>query len=355
MGVVSVGRTTKAFGNTEGPIESSSNLTSNLSAGELKKLGADNVGDVLNKIADPNWTDPAKKMRTVGNDKLDKEAFFKLMLAQLKNQDPTNPMKSHEMAAQLANFSSLEQMSNMNHTLTEMKDGQKPLEQFQALNFIGKAVAGDSSKIVRARGDTNHDFNFTLKSPAAKVEIRVRNNDTGDIIRTIDLQKLKEGDNKYVWNGMNDKGQAAPAGNYQLFAEAYNDAGQKEAIKTDFEGVITGVNYSPEGPVLLVGNQSVRLRDVKKIQDPSLMKNDQKTNSVVESNLKNKAATDQTVKKQGASGSADATAASGDKSHAASSEPQGAPDAPLKLEQNLMDNVGMSREMQNKLAKETQS
>jgi len=53
------------------------------------------------------------------------------MLAQNENQDPTNPMKSHEMAAQLANFSSLEQMQNMNKNLEELKNGQKPVENFK--------------------------------------------------------------------------------------------------------------------------------------------------------------------------------------------------------------------------------
>lgn len=339
MGVVSVARSTQTFGKTEAPLETSS-TTNNLSSEELKKLGGDNVGEVLNKIADPNWVDPSKKMRAVGSDKLDKDAFFKLMLTQLKNQDPTSPLKSHEMAAQLANFSSLEQMNNMNATLTDLKNGQKPMEQFQALNFIGKAVNGDSSKVTRIRGDKDHDFRFSLTNPAAKVDIRIRNNDTGETIRTISLQKLKEGDNKFIWNGQNDKGQAAPAGNYQMFAEAFNDAGNKQVIKTDFEGVITGVNYSAEGPVLMVGNQSVKLKDIKKIQDPSLMKNDQKVNSVVESNLKTAATTNETDIKQSAT---------------ETSKPvEGAPDAPLKLQQNMMENVGMSSGMKDKLAKEIQ-
>lgn len=342
MSSINVGKTTKAFANAEASIPvDRGGKSSNLSTDEMKKLGADNVGELLNKIADPNWTDPSKKIRTAGSDKLDKDAFFKLMLAQIKSQDPTNPLKSHEMAAQLASFSGLEQMQNMNSTLGELKDAQKPMEQFQALNFIGKAVAGDSSKLNRARGDKEHDFKFDLKSPATRLEIRIRNNDTGETVRKVTLQNAKEGDNKFTWNGLNDKGQPAPAGSYQFFADAFDGNEKKLEIKTDFEGVITGVNYSKEGPILMVGNQSVRLADIKKIQDPSLMKNDQKVNSVVESNLKKEGAVNQTDSKQGESTSTQ-------------TDVPGAPDEPLKLQQNLMESVGMSSEMKERVVKETQ-
>lgn len=341
MSAISTGRMTKTFGNME-PAPESTNTPSQLSTADMKALGTDNVGELLNKLADPNFVDPSKKMRAVGSDKLDKDAFFKLMLAQIKNQDPTNPMKSHEMAAQLASFSGLEQMQNMNTTLNEMKNGQKPMEGFQALNFIGKAVAGDSAKLIRAKGDKEHDFKFDLKSAATKFEIRIRNNDTGETIRTVTLNNLKEGENKYVWNGLNDKGQPAPAGNYQFFAEGTAANGMKMEVKTDFEGLITGVNFSNEGPVLMVGNQSVRLRDIKKIQDPSLMKNDQKINSVVESNLKKEGALNQTDIKQGATAETP-------------QEIEGAPDAPVQMTQNLMDTVGMSSEMMEKIAKETKN
>jgi flagellar basal-body rod modification protein FlgD len=342
MSVMNVTKTTKAFANAENsPVVETNPKSSNLSADDLKKLGAENVGELLNKIADPNWTDPSKKMRSAGSDKLDKDAFFKLMLAQIKSQDPTNPLKSHEMAAQLASFSGLEQMQNINSTLNDMKNGQKPMEQFQALNFIGKAVAGDSAKIVRTRGDKDHDFRFDLKSPATRLEIRVRNNETGETVRKVTLQNTKEGQNKFTWNGLNDKGQPAAAGTYQFFAEAYNGSDQKLEIKTDFEGTITGVNYTSEGPILLVGNQSVRMSDIKKIQDPSLMKNDQKVNSVVESNLKKEDGPSQTENKPGEASATTPAAV------------PGAPEAPMKLQQNLMETVGMSREMMEKVAKET--
>src|SRR6478735_2434672 len=73
--------------------------TRNLSQAEKDALGTEDIGAALNKMADPNYVDPSKKMRGVGDSKMDKDAFFKLMIAQLKNQDPTNPLKNHEMAA----------------------------------------------------------------------------------------------------------------------------------------------------------------------------------------------------------------------------------------------------------------
>lgn len=336
MGVMNVKQTTKAFGQTPDRPTSANANPANLTADELKKLGGENVGEVLNKMSDPNWVDPSKKMRAVGNDKLDKDAFFKLMLAQMKNQDPTNPLKSHEMAAQLANFSSLEQMQNMNSTLTDLKNGQKPMEQFQTLNLIGKAVSGDSSKLVRARGDKEHDIRYHLANDAQEVEVKVRNSD-GEVIRTYQLKNQKQGDNKLTWNGLNDKNLMAPAGEYNFFIEAKASNGQKLSVKTDFAGVITGVNYTPEGPVLIIGNQTVRMKDVKKITDPRLMNNDQKTTQ----DLKVPAEIGQTGDNKSTTDAVDAAALE-----------EGAPEAKPAPQASLMENVGLSRELMTKLEKE---
>lgn len=339
MGTMGVKLGTKAFGTNPEKVTGTANLPSNISATDRDKLGGENVGEVLNKIADANWVDPSKKMRTAGNDKLDKDAFFKLMLAQMKNQDPTNPLKPHEMSAQLANFSSLEQMQNMNTTLTEMKNGQKPSEQFQALNLLGKAVSGDSARVVRLKGDKFHDFGFNLPK-GADVTVQVRN-EAGETVRSYDLKNLKEGSNKISWNGLDERGIAANAGEYAFVVEAKDPNGQKLHVKTDFDGVITGVNYTPEGPVLLIGNQTVRLSEVKKIVDPSLMKNDQISKSGSGQDLKvpGDAGHTQTIRAQGSSTSA-----------GAADEPAPAGEA---LKSNLLGDVGLSREMMTKLSKET--
>lgn len=101
---------------------------------------------------------------------------------------------------------------------------------------------------------------------------------------------------------------------------------EKVAVKTDFDGVITGVNYTPEGPVLLVGTQTVKLKDVKKIVDPSLRKNGQNIQNAPIQDLQNS---------QGA-------AKNKEKVNVGAQE--AAPKAPI------LDNVGMSREMMNEVA-----
>jgi flagellar basal-body rod modification protein FlgD len=322
-----------AFGATADKPTSTVGTPSNLSVQDKKKVGEEDLGAVANKLADPNWTDPSKKIRATGNPSLDKDAFFKLMLAQMKNQDPTNPMKSHEMAAQLANFSSLEQMQNMNKTLEELKNAQKPSENFQALNLIGKAVAGDSSKVVRGLNDKEHDFKFALPMAAEEVSVKVRDAD-GTVVRTYNLKGLKQGENKLTWNGEDEKGQKVAVGEYQFIAEAKTSDGKKLGIKTDFDGLITGVSYTTEGPVLNVGNQAIRFRDVKKITDPRLMRNDQNVNDVTNLDLKKDDATGQTKKEANVVQQSSTT------------EP-----APVG-KSKIMDTVGLSRDMMDKIAKE---
>jgi flagellar basal-body rod modification protein FlgD len=238
-----------------------------LTTEELKRhYGEQSLGEVLNKVADPNHVDATKKMRAVGNDKLDKDAFFKLMLTQMRNQDPTNPLKSHEMAAQLAQFTSLEQLTNINTTLEGMSKSNQPNTNFQALAFVGKVASGDTSKVTRIKGDTEHEFNFRLLGEAAKVQVEVKDVD-GKTVRTLQINNLKAGENQVRWNGLQDDGQPARAGEYRFVLEAKNSAGRKVAAKTDFSGPISGLSFTPEGPVLMVGRQQIRLSDVKKIEE----------------------------------------------------------------------------------------
>lgn len=240
-----------------------------VSAEDLKKLGADNIGDALNKISDPNWVDPKKVRKSVGNSELDKDAFMKLMLAQLKNQDPTNPLKSHETAAQLAQFSSLEQLYNLNDNFEKMSQAQEPTTKFQILSLMGKKISTDSSTIHHSFNDSSHDVRFNLGADATYLRVKVRDAE-GNIVKELDIKEGKKGVNTVSWNGRDKDGVKMRAGEYDVIIEAKNNAGKKIPAATRVEGVISGVNYTNEGPVLMVGKQSIKLSEVKKIEDPGV-------------------------------------------------------------------------------------
>ena len=328
MAMMGIRRDTKAFA----PAGASGNrVTDNqqersMTNQELNQLGASDLGELANKIADANWVDPQTKNRGVGNDKLDKDAFMKIMLVQMKNQDPTNPLKSHEMAAQLAQFTQLEQLQNINTNLDEMKAQAKPTESFQSLNLLGKVVAGDSSKIYRTKGDREHEVRYQLPANAKSVTIKV-SNEMGDVVRSFTQNNVPQGNSSWQWNGKDNAEKVLPAGNYQVTIEALASNDNKITAKTDFEGVISGVNFTPSGTLLMVGNQAIRLQDVRKIVDPGLKNKDQNLSSPKVPDLKS-------------------TAAIG------SNEEEGAPEAQLPAGSRVLEQAALSREMMEKIAKD---
>lgn len=231
--------------------------------------GEDSIGDVLNKVADPNYIDPSKKMRTTGNPELGKDAFMSLLLTQMKNQDPTSPLKSHEMAAQLAQFTSLEKLNNINDGITGMRKDNQPDHNFQALSFIGKTIQTDNSKVTHVDKDERHDIRFTLPADAPEMKMVIKDGE-GNPLRELQFKNLKAGKNVLNWNGLADDGSAAPLGEYNVSFEATGSNGRKLQVSTKTEGVISGVNFTPAGPQLLIGKQAVSLAEVKQITDGAL-------------------------------------------------------------------------------------
>ena len=100
-----------------------------------------NYTDIANvNLTDTSSTSSASSTASVTratNNELGKDAFLKLLIAELSNQDPLNPMEDREFISQMATFSQLEQLQNMGKTLDSMNEANK----FSAVSYIGKAVA----------------------------------------------------------------------------------------------------------------------------------------------------------------------------------------------------------------------
>ncbi len=328
---------TQTWSTAEQRTDFKSDGTRSLSASDVQKHfgGEENVGDVLNRITDPNWVDPAKKMRTAGDSSMDKDAFMGLLLAQMKNQDPTNPLKSHEMAAQLAQFTSLEKLTNISDSIDGLAKAQQPAHNFGALGLIGKAVSGDSSKISRTDLSEIHDVKFRMANDANFAKVTIKD-ETGEVVRVLEARTLKSGDNEISWNGLKEDGTKANPGQYVASIEATGSNGTKVHAETKFEGVISGVNFTPHGPILMIGKQSVPLSDIKEIIDPRLVQQQK----VERLEVNNQVAPGQT-------GPAQVTPA-----QAAALTPVVKPESgKAEVGASNIEQVGLSRDMMNQLKK----
>jgi flagellar hook assembly protein FlgD len=156
-------------------------------------------------------------------------------------------------------------MSNIKDILGEMNKGQSSSGQYQALNLIGKIVAGDSGKIERAAGEKLHPISFTLNEPAQELKISIKDAE-GKVIKSMELQNQPKGNVKIDWDGKNIEGREQVPGTYKVSVEAKSVSGSKVPVDMQFKGAVTGIQFTEKGPIVFVGNKQVPLKEIKQIE-----------------------------------------------------------------------------------------
>jgi flagellar basal-body rod modification protein FlgD len=194
-----------------------------------------------------------------------KETFMKLLVAQLEHQNPLSPMDNTQFTAQLAQFTSLEQLQSMNANLSAMMSAQTTTNGLQATGLIGKAVQAqaDTTHIQKQGGAT--PLQYTLAANGAKVEIDVLDKD-GNTVRTIAARDQKAGPQSVTWDGKNTQGVHLPEGDYHFKVTAADKAGNPVTVEELLKGTVEGVTYDGKQPYLVVGGNRVdlaTLTDVK--------------------------------------------------------------------------------------------
>ncbi|NUM87592.1 MAG: hypothetical protein HUU37_00170 [Bdellovibrionales bacterium] len=220
----------------------------------------DRIRDQIGEGFTENKIAPKKR------NEMGKDDFLKLMSAQLKNQDPMNPLKNEQMAAQLAQFSALEQMMNVNQNLEKMQQSQKPQDNVLAASLIGKSIVTDSAKFNYDR-QTEPLVKYDLPADAKSVTVSIVNQ-KGEIVREYDLGAQKAGKNSVRWDGKNTKGGANDKGEYSFRVNATDDKDQPIKVATSTAGLVTGVVFEQGKPYLLVGETKVPFDGVDRIEVP---------------------------------------------------------------------------------------
>jgi len=235
-------------------------LSQNQTGTSTRMAGSDILGQAEKafKQDDPKTGDASK---------MGKHDFLKLLTTQLENQDPTDPMKDRKMVAQLAQFSELEEMTNVSKGMDRLNSSQNRSRMVQAVDFLGKSVTAKGSNISKDEDGVSKLF-YNLKDGAENVRINIFDNND-NIVNTVKLGSKQAGEYKFQWDGRNYKGQEAPDGQYSIGISAKDATGERVEVNTDVSGTVSGVNNQEGNTVLsLQDGREVKLTDVKEVVEP---------------------------------------------------------------------------------------
>ncbi len=212
------------------------------------------------------WTKDTIPVTDGSERQLGKDAFLTLLLTQLQNQDPTNPMENTEMTAQLAQFSQLEQLANMNSSIETMTGYIQAQNQFQTLTMIGKEVLAENDQLSVTDGRTDVNASV-ITTEAARVIVYITDL-KGNQVRSLDLGTVAAGEHNIGWDGLNNSGKKVEDGAYkfQVTATSMNGEVLEDGVYPQVSGKITSVSFSSSGqPIVHMGHAALSLSQVIQI------------------------------------------------------------------------------------------
>jgi flagellar basal-body rod modification protein FlgD len=194
---------------------------------------------------------------------LGKDAFLTLLITQLQNQDPLNPADSTEFTAQLAQFSSLEQLSQINSQLETLGLFQASINNAQAVSFIGKEVLARGNRLEVSAGKPTV-CEFALDAAAKTVIVSIYDSN-GRFVRELQGSALAAGRQSIAWDGNDLNGNPVASGSYTFEVQAESASGDKIGATTWLRGAVSGVKFENGATYLRVGSSDVAVGDVIEI------------------------------------------------------------------------------------------
>jgi flagellar basal-body rod modification protein FlgD len=199
---------------------------------------------------------------TPSTNQLGKNDFLKLLTAQLANQDPLQPVDNQAFIAQLAQFSSLEQMQNVSTKLDSLLAAAATSTQVNAASLVGKTVAFNADGVDLTSGQP---ATMQVQLDARATVTAVVQDASGRTVRTLSLGTQNAGTFGLSWDGLDSTGTSLPSGHYQVTLSATDSSGASVGVQGRAQGTVAGVQVGSSGTSLIVGGSAVNLSDVVEI------------------------------------------------------------------------------------------
>ena len=219
----------------------------------------DMVRNTLLKAADPtstggtsgtSGTTGTSGSATAAAAKDASDRFLTLLVAQLQNQDPLNPLDNAQVTTQLAQISTVSGISQLNDTVAALGASMGISQYLQAANLVGHDVVLGGNDLGLADGKAQGGMQ--LSSAADHVTVAI-SDAAGNVVRTLDLGAQDAGARYFDWDGKTDSGSAAPAGHY-TFAVTATASGKAVTFDTLMHATVEGIVSTPGGALLQLNN-----------------------------------------------------------------------------------------------------
>ena len=230
-----------------------------------------NTGNVISPDL-LNSVNPKKATVAEGSVEADTNKFLTLLVTQLKNQDPMNPLDNAQITSQLAQLSTVTGVNKLNTTLESLKASYQSSESMQATNMIGHGVLVEGKQVQLLKGEGIMGVEVT--SAADKVNVIITDPKTGKDIQTIELGAQQPGIIPIMWDGVPDKtnldtdGKPVTMKDGKYLTRVVAEKGGetlKDAKALSFDSVLSVSNSLKDGVKLNLSSGVVTMADIKQI------------------------------------------------------------------------------------------
>ncbi|MBK8209003.1 MAG: flagellar hook assembly protein FlgD [Rhodospirillales bacterium] len=208
---------------------------------------------------------PAASKATTDQNKLtgDLNRFLTLLVTQLQNQDPLEPLDANQFTSQLVQFASVEQQINQNANLEKLLAAQTGSGVGASMGYLGKTVEAKGSVIALQEGSADATYTLAAKATDAVAIVRDASG------KTVYSSKVDPaaGRHSFHWDGRTTEGRALDDGTYSLQILAKNYTGAPVAATQTWFGRVTGIGGGTDGAMLNIGHDQLRLADVLSVQE----------------------------------------------------------------------------------------
>ena len=203
------------------------------------------------------------------SEEMGEDQFLKLLTTQMANQDPLDPMSNEQFVAQLAQFSSLEQLVSMNAGMESLYMGMASMNNATMANLVGKEVVAAGNGVVYDGESQEVDLYYHSGGAATSGTVTVYDED-GSVVYTAEIGSFEEGEGHYTWNGQDNDGNQVPAGDYTFEVTGTNSDGGRVEVLELVVGAIDEMDYSSGSPMPTVQGIDLTIGDILRLTNGGL-------------------------------------------------------------------------------------